>query len=183
MKGNLPHELACTNSDSRDLDSQLLCTWWQWMWASCLRQLAGEHMFFLCPANGCPEVCKALVWSEPCTGEAASQVVAVDVGSSVPMIHNVRALPTPTTAIWPQVMFDLHYTGAWHAQVVTQQQAHCSKPVRGIFPERQACGGGVAACVSLSLRMAVWPWPALGASQAVQCHLAFQIVPALSRPV
>lgn len=39
------------------------------------------------------------------------QVVSVDIGSSVPMVHNVRALPTPTATIWPQIMFDLHYTG------------------------------------------------------------------------
>ena len=39
------------------------------------------------------------------------QVVSVDVGSSVPLIHNLRTLPTPTATIWPQVMFDLHYTG------------------------------------------------------------------------
>ena len=45
---------------------------------------------------------------------AGGQVASVDVGSAVPLIHNLRTLPTPTATIWPQVMFDLHYTGVPH---------------------------------------------------------------------
>ena len=40
-----------------------------------------------------------------------SQVVDVDLGSSVPTIANLRALPCPTDALWPQVVFDLDYPG------------------------------------------------------------------------
>lgn len=35
----------------------------------------------------------------------------IDIGSSVPHISNLRALPTPDAVIWPQVMFDLEYEG------------------------------------------------------------------------
>jgi hypothetical protein len=41
----------------------------------------------------------------------AGQVVDVDLGSSVPTIANLRALPCPTDALWPQVVFDLDYPG------------------------------------------------------------------------
>ena len=33
------------------------------------------------------------------------------MGSKLPAIHNLRALPTPTTTIWPQAIFDLDYEG------------------------------------------------------------------------
>lgn len=35
----------------------------------------------------------------------------MDLGSSVPTIANLRALPCPTDALWPQVVFDLEYPG------------------------------------------------------------------------
>ncbi len=42
----------------------------------------------------------------------AAQVVDVDVGCTVPTVRNLRALPTPGAAIWPQALFDLDYEGA-----------------------------------------------------------------------
>ncbi|KAK9842538.1 hypothetical protein WJX81_005057 [Elliptochloris bilobata] len=39
------------------------------------------------------------------------EVIDVDLGSAVPTVRNLRALPTPTAAIWPQVLFDLDYEG------------------------------------------------------------------------
>ncbi len=43
--------------------------------------------------------------------QCGAQVVDVDMGSSVPTITNLRALPCPTDALWPQVVFDLDYPG------------------------------------------------------------------------
>ena len=39
------------------------------------------------------------------------QVIEVDLGSTVPGISNLRALPCPTANIWPQAIFDLDYGG------------------------------------------------------------------------
>lgn len=39
------------------------------------------------------------------------QVIEVDLGSTVPAISNLRALPCPTAALWPQAVFDLDYGG------------------------------------------------------------------------
>jgi len=49
-----------------------------------------------------------------CSAErrARLQVVDVDVGCTVPTVRNLRALPTPGAAIWPQALFDLDYEGA-----------------------------------------------------------------------
>ena len=40
------------------------------------------------------------------------QVIDVELGSMVPGISNLRALPCPTEALWPQTVFDLDYGGA-----------------------------------------------------------------------
>ena len=39
------------------------------------------------------------------------QVIEVDLGSMVPTISNLRALPCPTAALWPQAVFDVDYGG------------------------------------------------------------------------
>lgn len=39
------------------------------------------------------------------------QVIDVDLGSMVPGISNLHALPCPTEALWPQTVFDLDYGG------------------------------------------------------------------------
>ena len=41
----------------------------------------------------------------------ALQVIEVELGSVVPAISNLRALPCPTAALWPQAVFDLDYGG------------------------------------------------------------------------
>ena len=50
------------------------------------------------------------MWGMRCACPA--QVVDVDLGSNVPTITNLRALPCPADALWPQVVFDLDYPGA-----------------------------------------------------------------------
>ena len=47
----------------------------------------------------------------PVLRNAFLQVVDIDIGSKLPAIHNLRALPSPTATIWPQAMFDLDYEG------------------------------------------------------------------------
>ncbi|KAK9815183.1 hypothetical protein WJX73_010239 [Symbiochloris irregularis] len=44
----------------------------------------------------------------------------IDLGSAVPHIANLRALPTPDALIWPQVMFDLAYEGAVKVTIETK---------------------------------------------------------------
>ena len=39
------------------------------------------------------------------------QVVDICVGRSVPEVNNFRALPTPSSAIWPQFLLDISYRG------------------------------------------------------------------------
>ena len=39
------------------------------------------------------------------------QVIDVELGSMVPGISNLRALPCPTGVLWPQSVFDLDYGG------------------------------------------------------------------------
>ena len=39
------------------------------------------------------------------------------MGSTVPHITNLRALPTPSNSIWPQAVFDLDYSGGACASV------------------------------------------------------------------
>lgn len=39
------------------------------------------------------------------------QVIDVELGSMVPGISNLRALPCPTGVLWPQAVFDLDYGG------------------------------------------------------------------------
>ncbi|PSC69319.1 peptidase zinc-dependent, partial [Micractinium conductrix] len=41
------------------------------------------------------------------------EVVGVDAGGAAPSLRNLRALPQPEAAIWPQVMFDMRYQGAF----------------------------------------------------------------------
>ena len=50
----------------------------------------------------------------PCLKEwlCECQVIDVELGSMVPGISNLRALPCPTEALWPQTVFDLDYGGA-----------------------------------------------------------------------
>ena len=43
--------------------------------------------------------------------EEVLQVIEVELGSMVPAISNLRALPCPTAALWPQAVFDLDYGG------------------------------------------------------------------------
>ena len=38
-------------------------------------------------------------------------MIEVELGSMVPAISNLRALPCPTAALWPQAVFDLDYGG------------------------------------------------------------------------
>ncbi|KAK9817962.1 hypothetical protein WJX72_004986 [[Myrmecia] bisecta] len=39
------------------------------------------------------------------------EVESIDLGHAVPAIRNLRGLPSPTAAIWPQAMFELEYDG------------------------------------------------------------------------
>ncbi|KAL4449510.1 hypothetical protein ABPG77_007154 [Micractinium sp. CCAP 211/92] len=43
----------------------------------------------------------------------ALEVVAVDPGGAAPTLRNIRALPQPEASIWPQVLFDMRYQGAF----------------------------------------------------------------------
>ena len=39
------------------------------------------------------------------------EVVGVDCGGVAPTLRNLRALPQPGAAIWPQLLFDMRYQG------------------------------------------------------------------------
>ncbi len=39
------------------------------------------------------------------------EVVGVEVGGAAPTLRNWRALPQPSSPIWPQVVFDMSYQG------------------------------------------------------------------------
>ena len=39
------------------------------------------------------------------------QIVDIDLGSGVPLIHNLQAMPSPGSAIWPQLLLDFEYEG------------------------------------------------------------------------
>ncbi len=39
------------------------------------------------------------------------QVVGVDCGGAAPTLRNLRALPQPSSAVWPQLLFDMRYQG------------------------------------------------------------------------
>ena len=53
-------------------------------------------------------------WDARCDSKVPylCQVIDVELGSMVPGISNLRALPCPTEALWPQTVFDLDYGGA-----------------------------------------------------------------------
>lgn len=59
----------------------------------------------------------------------------IDMGSAVPRIYNLRALPTPDTLIWPQIMFDLEYEGAFSSHLTTFHAFSCrlGACIYGIF--------------------------------------------------
>jgi hypothetical protein len=59
-------------------------------------------------ACGCASICAVL--SLILVG--CAQVVEVKVGSTVPVIKNVRAMPVPTAAMWPQILCDFEFDGA-----------------------------------------------------------------------
>ena len=54
--------------------------------------------------------CSGVVRQGSCEREML-QVIEVELGSMVPAISNLRALPCPTAALWPQAVFDLDYGG------------------------------------------------------------------------
>ena len=41
----------------------------------------------------------------------ALQIVDIDMGCGVPLIHNLQAMPSPSSAIWPQLLLDFEYEG------------------------------------------------------------------------
>ena len=43
------------------------------------------------------------------------EVVSVSPGGSPPTVSGLRALPAPAGALWPQLIFDLAYSGAWES--------------------------------------------------------------------
>lgn len=56
----------------------------------------------------------ALEKSKLCVFLLCVQVVDVDMGSRVPGISSLRALPCPSASVWPQVVFDVDYPGVTH---------------------------------------------------------------------
>lgn len=41
----------------------------------------------------------------------ALQVLELDMGGTVPVIRNLRAMPAPNSSIWPQMLFEIEYEG------------------------------------------------------------------------
>ena len=76
-------------------------------------------------------------------------MIEVELGSMVPAISNLQALPCPTAALWPQAVFDLDYGGLLYP-LVRPEAMHCTSHM---------CANTGRQAYRLGSLHVLWAWP------------------------
>lgn len=46
-------------------------------------------------------------------------IIQMDLGTNFPLVHSIRSLPSPTKVVWPQLLFDITYSGGMELTIET----------------------------------------------------------------